>query len=143
MKPVPQEKSHPTKGDCLRASIASLFELELSQVPHFRLFSSDRERYILSGFYWGMGYNWIGCGKPGNDQLLEHHSVNGFFEACVPSSYGPNASHSVIIDIDGTVIHDPHPQQPWKGKNVLESGDLKWWTMVEKNDINSHNDVQQ
>lgn len=134
MIPVFQTIYHPTKGDCHRASIATLFDLELEQVPHFGLYSKERWAYALQGFIWGMSRNWTGNGFPGKDSFKEGQSVNGFFEASVPNAslIRTHACHSVIIDMNGVVIHDPDRNQPWKGINVLRTGDLKWWTLIEK-----------
>ena len=134
MKPVFQSIYHPTKGDCHRSSIASLFDLELSQVPHFGLFSEERWPHILQGFVWGMGYNWTGNGILGKDLFKENQSINGFFEASVPNSspIKTHSCHSVVIDMKGVVVHDPDKNQPWLNINVLKSGDLKWWTLLEK-----------
>lgn len=133
MTPIFQNIYHPTKGDCHRASMASLFDIDLEQVPHFGLYSKERWPYAMQGFIWGMGYEWTGNGKPGKDLLDSRHSVNGFFEASVPGGSVPtHAAHSVIIDLSGIVVHDPDKGQAWNGINVLESGQLQWWTMIEK-----------
>lgn len=133
-KPVFQGSYHSINGDFLRASIASIFGLELEQVPHFGLFSDGRYPYILSGFYWGMGYNWIGNGNIDKDELKEEHSINGLFEASVPngSQIKTHCNHSVIIDLNGIVVHDPDKNETWKGKNILKSGQLEWWTQVSR-----------
>jgi len=120
-----------TKGDCHRATIASLFNLEIDQVPHFRLFPDKQWSFILCGFLWGLGYNWDENGYPKTHNLSECENVGGFFEACVPSSL-PDSTHSVIINIDGVVVHDPCPKQFWKSKNVSESGELKHWAIFKK-----------
>jgi len=130
MTPIFQKIYHPVKGDCLRTAIASLFDLEHEQVPHFRLFSKDQERYVLSGFYWAMGYDWIKCGYPDKEYLSYDHSVNGLFEASVKS--GKDLAHAVLIDMDGIVIHDPDKSQRFKGVNVFESNIIIWWTILNK-----------
>ncbi len=134
MKQVFQVIYHPTRGDCQRASVASLFELELEQVPHFVLFPKDRERFVVGGFYWAMGYDWVKCGKPGIDSLIESQSVGGFFEASVlnQSPVKSHGAHSVVIDLNGVVVHDPDKNEAWKGINVLKTGQLQWWTILEK-----------
>ena len=132
MKPVYSEVYDKFKGDCLRASIASIFDLELCQVPHFRLFPDEQERFIVSGFYWGMGYDWVKVGNPGKEELKIEDSVNGFFEACVISSYGDDFTHSVVIDLNGVVVHDPNKNNSIKGENVFKNGALKWWTITKK-----------
>ena len=95
MKPVFQTITSEEKGDCHRASIASLFELDITQVPNFRLFDRDRWSYVLSGFLWGLGYEWNEIGFPDNHKLYDCEGVNGYFEASVTSSY-KGYSHSVM-----------------------------------------------
>ena len=41
MKPIFQTITHDNRGDCHRAAVASIFDLEIEQVPHFRLFDDD------------------------------------------------------------------------------------------------------
>lgn len=132
MKPVFQENISITKGDCFRASIASLFELELSQVPNFILFPDDRIDHVFNAFIWGLGYEWLGTGYPDKKKLSECPSVNGFYDACVPSLNFENANHAVLIDSSGMVVHDPSTAKNWKGVNVLETGHLKWWNLIDK-----------
>lgn len=113
--------------------MASLFDLELDQVPHFGLYSKERWPYVMQGFIWGMGYSWTGNGIPGKDEFLQEQSINGFFEASVPGGSVPShACHSVIIDLNGVVVHDPDKRQSCKGINILKTGELLWWTLIEK-----------
>ena len=112
MIPINQTIVHGEKGDCLRASIASLFELDLQQVPHFMLFKCPIAwEDILSGFVWGMGYNWIANGDPTESKVIHSdQTINGLTEACVPSKTFGGKHHSVLIDISGLVVHDPNPE---------------------------------
>ncbi len=132
MTPVFQEIYHRERGDCLRATIASLFDLESIQVPHFMLFQGNQWRSVFNAFVYGMGYKWIGPGVPHKDVISETPSVNGFYEACVPSKNFEGAWHSVIINSEGVVVHDPDHIRKWKGVNVLSSRDLRHWTIIEK-----------
>lgn len=135
MKKVFQTITDKNRGDCHRASIASLFDLEIEQVPHFRLFNDETWGNVFSGFIWGLGYDWTANGELGKNKLLECDSINGYFEACVPSANYPDRTHSVIIDLKGLIVHDPHPKKAWLGKNVLKSGDLKYWSIFKKQKI--------
>jgi len=138
MKPVDQTVIDRGFGNCLQASIASLFELELSMVPNFIRYSDASWTCILNSFIWSIGYEWVGTGYPVDDEnkrvqsLTDGYDVNGHIEAAVPSKSFDGARHSVIINLKGLVVHDPNPNKMWEGINVLESGDLKHWTLFKK-----------
>lgn len=133
MKPTDQIIQHPQIGDCLRASIASLFELDFQQVPHFQMF--DNWQTVLAGFIWSMGYNWTTNGDPNESMIVRpDKTINGFTEACVPSKNYPGAFHSVVIDTAGFVAHDPHPKRQYQGINVFDSGDIVSWLVFEPNE---------
>lgn len=134
MIPVFQAITSKEGGDCHRASIASLFDLDITQVPNFRLFDQERWSYVLSGFLWGLGYDWDQNGFPDKNKLSECESVNGYFETNVPSNY-EGYGHSVIINTEGIVVHDPLPTSPWINKNVLESGNLIHWMIIKKQKV--------
>lgn len=143
MKPVYQKIHERHKGDCLDASIASLFELNLEDVPHFN--DSNDWSGELSKFCEKQGYRifdlynkeeanlrngdsykkWYDENKDEPNQLLYlslYEGVNGLFEAAVysPNYYNENderpAQHSVIIDKNYNIIHDPEIEY----KNIKE-----------------------
>lgn len=130
MTPVYSQIIDKYRGDCLRASIASLFDLEIIQVPHFRLFDEITERFVLSGFYWAMGYDLIEYGKPYTHTLNYEDSVSGLFVAGVHSSYGKDFGHAVLIDTNGIVVHDPN--KLFHGINALEVNILVCWPITKK-----------
>ncbi len=129
MIPVDQTVVHGERGNCLQASIASLFELKLEQVPHFMLFNGPIQwNDVLYCFIWAMGYDWIANGDPTESKIIKRdRTINGLTEACVPSKNFPEKYHSVIIDINGNVVHDPGPKKSYLGINVIESGDIVSW----------------
>jgi len=131
MKPVDQSIVDPKRGDCFRASIASLFELELEQVPHFKLFK-DKWFPIYNYFIRSLGWEYEGYAFPKTHKISETCNVNGYLCADVPSRTFPNIGHSVVIDLKGVVVHDPNPNRLWQGVNVLESGELTGWHLLEK-----------
>lgn len=144
MKPVAQSIVDKGRGDCMRAVVASLFELELDQVPHFILYGDDYFDHFWK-WLWIIGYDYNGCGYPHcrqdvsdkynipNKPLMED-SVNGYFYGCVPSRTFPDVTHAVVIDTNGVVVHDPNPNKLWEGINVIESGELKYWFLLNKLD---------
>ena len=128
---VDQKFTEKDRGDCMRAVIASLFELELIQVPHFALFGNDWFQ-IYHCFLWSLGFEFNGTGYPDKNNLAEQTRVNGGISASVPSrNLGPDITHNVIVDLDGTVIHDPHPKKNYQNINVVLSNELISWDMIE------------
>lgn len=136
MTPVFQTVICPTKGNCMQAAVASLFDLDITQVPNFMLYPVDsHERHwwdIYCGFIRLLGYEVKGIGRPCSHKLSDSEGVNGYFDASVPSKTLEGCSHAVIIDRTGLVVHDPNPNQKWLGINVVETGELNNWYVIEK-----------
>jgi len=55
LKPVFQTIVDTENGDCTRAAVASMFELDITQVPNFVMFDDDWWT-MLNCFLWGLGY---------------------------------------------------------------------------------------
>lgn len=137
MKKVDQSIIDQGYGDCTRACIASLLELELDAVPNFIRFGTRYARTMWA-FLKSLDYHPIGTGfpqgleYPNGNVLRETPNIDGFVMASVPSKIFENTGHSVIIDLNGLVVHDPNPNKAWQDINVMESGDLQHWMMIEK-----------
>jgi hypothetical protein len=136
-----QTECDNSRGNCHQTSIACLFDLEICQVPHFRLFDDKTWFPVLCGFIYAIGYDYAGTGYPKEtieatrERLANSPTVGGCIEACVPSkNYPPEQKimHSVIIDNKGVVVHDPHPSKKWLGLNPMESRELHHWSLIEK-----------
>lgn len=132
MTPIDQTIVCVGTGDCQRAVVASLFDLDIDQVPNFRKFPERGWFDVYWYFLYAMGYEYAGCLTPNKDRLELADSIDGYFEACVASKTFENATHAIIIDQNGVVIHDPNPNKLWQGINVLESGELKYWYAIRK-----------
>ena len=122
MQPVDQSTVTPTEGDCMRAVVASLFDLPLDAVPHFMRFNEKDWWRVYLGFFWALGWE-VGEWKT-EGEIDPDSGIDGFFDAAVPSKTFPSSKHAVVIDSRGVVVHDPNPNKLWLGVNVLESGDL-------------------
>lgn len=132
MKKVDQTMTGLDRGDCMRAVVASLFELEIVQVPHFLLFG-DNWWAVFCYFIQSIGYEVMGTGYSGERKPAQEDSVDGFISACVPSkTFGGDVTHNVIINLEGLVVHDPQPLKRWEGINVIETGELKSWDLIKK-----------
>lgn len=136
MKPIFQSIVEKGKGDCQRACIASLFDLQLEQVPHFKLFGSEGKWFKpYRHFLLGIGYDFYGTSMGPRHSKKEdrnYKSINGFFLASVPSRTFEESGHSVIIDEEGFVVHDPNPNKRWLGVNVIETGELQHVDIIEQ-----------
>ena len=67
-----------------------------------------------------------------NAELRAEDSFDGFFSASVGSRNFAGKTHSVVIDMQGVVVHDPSPAKNYQGENVLESGALLHWALVSR-----------
>ena len=133
MKPVMQTMTHDNRGDCHRAAVASIFDLEITQVPHFRLFDEDTWGDVFYYFLWSLGYEFMGTAYlTAEDRPHRYADINGFHLATVPSKTFPDKTHAVIINNKGMVAHDPNPNQKWLGINVVNSGELLHWSIIER-----------
>jgi len=132
MTPVDQTVVDSGFGNCHQAVMASLFDLDITQVPNFILYPDTQWWTVYWYFIYGLGYEWVGTGYPGQHSLADTETINGSIEAVVPSRTFPGKTHAVLIDSAGVVVHDPNPNKLWQGVNVLESGDLKSWSIIEK-----------
>lgn len=102
MKPVNQTICGDPFGNCLQASVASYFELELDRVPNFMLFGDD---YYWEAFYWfvrSLGYELMGYVEqpPPND--------GNFYIIHIDFGDEHKSSHAAIWK-DGKIVHDPSP----------------------------------
>jgi hypothetical protein len=122
MRPVDQtrfgSKVVAEYGDCLAACVASVFEVPLAEVPHFAQVHGPNP---LDGPVW-----WLAMGE----WAAERGYALTYHEGCVPRDFAGDPSdpverfalgvgqsprgdwlHTVVIDLDGNVAHDPHPSR--------------------------------
>jgi len=125
MKKVYQENTSNINGDCMRAVIASIFEMDIKEVPNFIEFGTDWFSIFLDYFN-SKGYKEITAlynpiifekisPEYSLDRLKDFKGVNGFFYATVCSpTYNPKGdksgiTHAVVIDKEFNIVHDPNP----------------------------------
>ena len=104
------DKEH---GNCMQAAVASLFDLELSEVPNF-IEHGENWYNVFDDFIRKYGYepNYIS----GNVHELYKiarfdNGVNGYFYGVVNSQTFEGITHAVIVDRYLNVVHDPNPNQ--------------------------------
>lgn len=120
MKPIDQtqfyDEEKGTSGDCWRACLASILELDITSVPHF--VAEDRaggghwffetEKWLARRNLWifekhlSDGTGWIG-------PIIEGKSGIGYFILNGKSPRGEHL-HSVVAQ-GGNMVHDPHPSR--------------------------------
>lgn len=113
----------------MQAALASLLDLKLEDVPHFRLMGDEWFQKLYE-FFQSHGYEFEGyannpkdLGAWGEDRFLqtlkEDGGINGYFYAVVysPKYFDPVKlcdpaqtcpTHAVIIDAEGNIAHDPN-----------------------------------
>lgn len=104
MKPIDQTKLHDpnngTEGNCLAASLASILELPLSEVPKFEDMGKKSWFPALKVWLEDKGFT-----------LLQWHDetwLPGYYLVMGLSTRGVN--HQVVYK-DGKLVHDPHPSR--------------------------------
>jgi len=121
----------PVRGNCLQAIIASLFDMELDEVPHFMSAENNKRKgdwkrhlteFLKSNGYqivdvidnpYKMGY----CEPDKLKNLADYPSIGGAYYAQVYSSTKVDLTaamidtHAVLIDKHCTIVHDPEPKK--------------------------------
>ena len=111
-------------GDCIRAAVASIFELLPEQVPHFKLYEREWMNIYIH-FLMAMGYSWNGnCHlhtKLAKEEFLagKYADVKSYYIANAPSKTFAGLRHIVVVNKEGVVEHDPNPNGLWLGENLL------------------------
>lgn len=133
IKKVYQTVISANNGNCMQAAYATLFGLELEQVPNFISFD-DRWYEKLYEFYKTRGYRLeytlensmifdvlkeaSGSTVKKEDRFGEvkhYDNINGFLAASVfsPKYFNIQSKrmylHQVLIDTDFNIVHDPNP----------------------------------
>ena len=135
MIPVYQTIVSIEDGDCTRACLASILDLPIDAVPNFIRFR-DNWFNIFWAFIRALNYEYYGTGwvksddKPCGHILSESPNIKGYVIASVPSKTFIDIGHSVVMNLEGIVAHDPNPNKLWQDINVLESKELQHWMMI-------------
>lgn len=118
MKKVYQKLVDPKRGDCMQAVYASLFNMELEEVPPFIDFGEDWMIKIRE-FLAEKGYKIKTVLYNGKNVMSEYHiervkdyeGIDGLFYGVVnsPKFYLEGGTHAIIVDKDLNIVHDPNP----------------------------------
>lgn len=117
MKKVFQTIESGERGNCMQAVVASLFDLELKDVPNFIYFDSGNGEANdkMWDFFMSKGFNPSSFGT--FDTPIDKYreackfdgGINGYFYASVKSQTFDTVSHAVVINSSLEIVHDPNP----------------------------------
>lgn len=126
MKPVNQTIVHKRRGNCMQAAVASIYELPLEKVVNF-IEHGYKWHDVWLDFHKKLGYTWWFYSVWPEDERRDLEAVlkdtlliNDSIYAVVKSRTFEGASHAVVINANGIIIHDPNPNKAWQGVNVLD-----------------------
>lgn len=131
---VDQTQFGSPHGDCFRACIASVLELELEDVPHFC--DGNNSRWLLDLEEW--------LRPRGLAPIIVQAKGCPALEGVISLGSGPAARgvrHSVVVEGTETV-HDPHPDR----SGLLETEDYLFFVAVDpancSSRANAHREVR-
>jgi hypothetical protein len=116
MIPVTQDK-FGERGNCLASCIASILELNLSDIPNF-MDCNFNEDGTQNGNWWrelwkfctSKGYEiWFRYGDSSKGQLPE--MMEGALPYHLICGLGPRGYQHATVGLDGKIVHDPHPDR--------------------------------
>ena len=98
------------RGNCLQAALASLLELPLDDVPHFVQDHVDHDGDNVTEWnWWHPMLAWLhDRGLSVTSAGVRDPEPGEYVLAMGPSPRG-NGIHHVVINRDGQLAHDPHP----------------------------------
>ena len=110
MIPVDQTDFGPETGNCFPASIASILEIPIADVPNFNPnnWFAEFNKWLYDYGFFALYYP-----KPQNQadrDDFEYVTNNVLCEASVESPRFPGVMHSIVFH-KGAAIHDPHPDK--------------------------------
>jgi hypothetical protein len=100
MTPVDQTKTlaEGLRGNCLAASVASLFNLPLTEIPEFEEMPEGAWKQALEHWALGQGKRLVKK-RPGDYVQNEHYIALGLSE---------RGNKHATIGLNGKIVHDPH-----------------------------------
>lgn len=104
---VMHDKNLGTKGDCLRACIATLLQEDPNTIPHF-VASTDIPNWIFGLNQFLARRNLFYVQVP-HTRFFWHSSAGDVYHLLVGKTVR-DTTHAVVA-LNGKVIHDPHPSR--------------------------------
>jgi hypothetical protein len=114
------------QGNCFPACIASILEINLDDLPNFCAYHGPDypSRWVPPAWYvftntwltnnYNMSIVWLEGFKKNNtpEDCIEYYEADGVIsDYCMGAGKSPRGDflHGVVLDIDGNLVHDPHP----------------------------------
>lgn len=119
--------SSPKNGDCLRACVASLLDMDIKKVPNFvangrgnngKWFNHPKRG--LYNFLLNHGYEYYGY-APAIKAISSCNGIDGYFIGVVDSVNFKGSTHAVIFK-GMKLAHDPSTLKSWKGTGKQAKG---------------------
>ena len=112
MKPVKQTILNGTRGNCLAACMASIYDLRLEDVPNFVLqkgpaWWDSTIEFMETRGHWPLVI----------DALTWTETKRVPFGYHIMTGPGPRGFEHAVIGLNGEIAHDPHPS----GEGLLET----------------------
>lgn len=132
MKPVMQSIRHDPKngfhGDCQRAVLASVFDFEIDEVPHFYNGKRSPEDAADHERAWLLKLGIVPIHIPvlGTlDEALAFGAARAAGCYCVFAGRSPRGNNHAVVSLDGEIVHDPSPD----GGGIIAPCDdgFYWW----------------
>jgi hypothetical protein len=104
--PVFQTKYHGegVRGNCMRGSLASVFEIAVEEIPEFEEMERTEWRPAFYAWLLSMGFDLIDSRV---DPCLDD------FYLAIGDAVAHDILHCVVYK-NGKMVHDPHPVEPGK-----------------------------
>lgn len=87
------------RGNCLQAAIASLFEVDLVEVPHF----------VAHEDWWGCLDGWLAERNLLAVWVKDGHEIPWGIDYLAVGTSPRGSFKHVVIERNGELVHDPHP----------------------------------
>jgi hypothetical protein len=123
MKEQRQTITHPDTGNCFRACLASLLEIDINKIPPFEtMMGNNKWFYVFVVWINNMNYDFFGyISTTQTDDikrlLLEFEGVDGYTIVQGDEAYPDFDYDHVVIYKNGKFHFDPHPR-PGDLKNI-------------------------
>ncbi len=138
MKKIDQTLICGDKGNCMQATLSTLFGKELSETINVMDYCQNSWfDALLEWLDKSTDYIYSGVVNAHEDSaetikaLQSIYAINGLFYGAVKSKNFKGETHAVIIDRNGVVIHDPNPDRKWLGVNAARNNELIYWYRFE------------
>lgn len=97
------------KGNCFEACVASLLEVEVSELPNLSLHGNDSWFDAMQG--WLVARGWYA--------IAVEFDGKAFDPVCIAVGDSPRGNHKhAILWRRGRIVHDPYPVRPGERKGL-------------------------